>query len=541
MPPPAHDPTPSPADDPADGPVDTPDPGRPSHRRRSRTPSRRRRRAAAAPDGAGAPAPGAPSIPGDTGPVDDPMTDAAASGSAGGSAAPDPGADADPEASEEPQAPLLTLRDGLPGVVDTEAGLAAACAAIAAASGPVAIDAERASGYRYSSRAYLVQVRREGSGTWLIDPIAFDSLTPLDEALGDAEWILHAATQDLPCLREIGLLPTTLFDTELAGRLLGYPRVGLGTLVEEVLGYRMRKEHSASDWSTRPLPQPWLEYAALDVELLVELRHALAAELEAAGKSAWAREEFTHLLDHRAPVRQDPWRRTSGMHRVRGRRGLAAVRELWHTRDEIAQQRDVTPGRIIPDQAIVTAAREMPEESQALLDAKGFHGRGARRYLDRWIGAVNRARELPDEELPARSPRTDGPPVPRVWADRDPVAARRLALAREALAALSEELGLPVENLMTPDVVRRTLWRPPGERQPGPLTTAVASALAERGARPWQVGHVGPLLVTAILEADREAAAGEIPGLDQAVSEKDAGDAGDTGDTGDTGDAGDAG
>ena len=411
------------------------------------------------------------------------------------------------------EVPLLTLRDGLPHVVDTEAALAEACAALAAASGPVAIDAERASGYRYSARAYLVQLRRKGATTFLIDPIAFDSLAPLDEALGDTEWILHAATQDLPCLREVGLHPTSVFDTELAGRLLGYPRVGLATLMEEVLGFRMRKEHSASDWSTRPLPAPWLEYAALDVELLVELRDALAAELEEAGKAGWSREEFSHLLEHRAPLRVDPWRRTSGMHRVRGRRGLAAVRELWQTRDAIAQERDVTPGRIIPDQAVVVAAREMPTDGQALMDAKGFHGRGARRYLRSWLAALQRARELPEEELPARSARSDGPPPPRAWADRDPVAARRLMLAKEALTALADELTLPVENLTSPDVVRRALWAPPDAREAEPLTVALAQVLADHGARPWQVAHVGPLLVAAVLEADREAAAGEIRGL----------------------------
>ena len=99
------------------------------------------------------------------------------------------------------------LRDGLPPITDTEAGLAEACAAIAAGTGPVAIDAERASGYRYSSRAYLIQLRREGSGTWLVDPIAFESLAPLAAALDGTEWILHAATQDLPCLAEVGLQP----------------------------------------------------------------------------------------------------------------------------------------------------------------------------------------------------------------------------------------------------------------------------------------------------------------------------------------------
>jgi ribonuclease D len=228
----------------------------------------------------------------------------------------DPATVAPEEIDEElPELPLLTLRDGLPPVSDTDVSLRRAASAIAEGTGPVAIDAERASGYRYSNRAYLIQVRREGSGSWLIDPIGLSTLAPLQEALEGAEWILHAATQDLPCLAEVGLRPTALFDTELAGRLLGHPRVGLATLVETVLGHRMKKEHSAVDWSTRPLPTPWLEYAALDVELLVELRDALHAELVEAGKLDWALQEFDALRHFVPTPRVDAWRRTSGLHR----------------------------------------------------------------------------------------------------------------------------------------------------------------------------------------------------------------------------------
>ena len=162
-------------------------------------------------------------------------------------------------------------------------------AAFEAGSGPVAVDAERASGYRYGQRAYLVQLRREGAGTALIDPVACPDLSGLGEALSGVEWVLHAATQDLPCLREIGMVPTRLFDTELAGRLAGFPRVGLGAMVEGVLGFVLEKGHSAVDWSTRPLPEPWLRYAALDVELLVDLRDALEKELDRQGKLEWAR------------------------------------------------------------------------------------------------------------------------------------------------------------------------------------------------------------------------------------------------------------
>ena len=413
---------------------------------------------------------------------------------------------------DAPPAPLLELRDGLPEITDTDEGLAEACAALAAATGPVAIDAERASGYRYSNRAYLIQLRREGSGTWLIDPITMTTLAPLQEALTGTEWILHAATQDLPCLREVGLVPTSLFDTELAGRLLGYPRVGLATLVETVLGQRMRKEHSAADWSTRPLPKPWLEYAALDVEVLVELREHMVDELEKAGKSEWARQEFDHLLGFEPTVRVDAWRRTSGVHRLRGRRALGAARALWEARDAIAAERDVTPGRILPDSAIVVAATAMPTDRRALLSTSGFHGRGASRYASAWVDALQRVREMTEDELPTRAPRGDGPPHPRTWAEREPVADRRFKAARESMLNLAEVHHLPVENLLTPDYLRRLMWAPPATREPAALAQAVRDQLASYGARPWQAELVTGALVGAILGAEAEDAPGEAPG-----------------------------
>jgi ribonuclease D len=393
-----------------------------------------------------------------------------------------------------PPAPLLELRDGLPAVVEDDDTLAGRAGDLQAGAGPVAVDAERASGYRYSSRAYLIQLRREGAGTVLVDPIAVTGLDPLVEALEGTEWILHAATQDLPCLREVGLRPTALFDTELAGRLLGYPRVGLATLVEEITGRRMRKEHSAVDWSRRPLPQPWLEYAALDVEVLIELKDALHEQLVAADKWEWARQEFEHLLAFtEAPTRSEPWRRTSGLHKVRGRRALAAVRELWTTRDRIARQRDVTPSRLLPDSALVAAATAMPTSSRALMAVSGFHGRGARPHLEEWARALETARALPEAELPPTSRRQEGPPPPRSWADKDPVAAARLATARQGLRELGEKLSVPVENLVAPDYVRRLMWQPPSPAD-------VPGDLARLGARAWQIELSAPILASAIEE-----------------------------------------
>ncbi|MGC2998326.1 HRDC domain-containing protein [Streptomyces sp. G35A] len=412
-----------------------------------------------------------------------------------GGAPPDDGGSS---ATEAPT-PLLEPREGIPPVIADEAALADAVAAFAAGTGPVAMDAERASGYRYGQRAYLVQLRREGAGTALIDPVACPDLSGLGEALSGVEWVLHAATQDLPCLREIGMVPSRLFDTELAGRLAGFPRVGLGAMVENVLGYVLEKGHSAVDWSTRPLPEPWLRYAALDVELLVDLRDALEKELDRQGKLEWARQEFDAIASAPPPEpRKDPWRRTSGMHKVRRRRQLAVVRELWLARDRIAQRRDVSPGKVLSDAAIVEAALALPANTHALAALNGFGQRVARRQLEQWQAAVDRARALSESQLPQPGQQVTGPPPPRAWADKDPAAAARLSAARAGVSALAERLNMPQENLITPDTVRRVCWEPPGPAD----AESVAAALTAHGARPWQVEQVTPVLVAALASAD---------------------------------------
>ncbi|MHB1595127.1 MAG: ribonuclease D [Streptosporangiaceae bacterium] len=381
--------------------------------------------------------------------------------------------------------PLIEPREGLPPLVTTAAALAEATDRLGSGTGPVAVDAERASGFRYGHRAFLVQLRRADAGTVLIDPVTCPDLSGLDAALASTEMVLHAASQDLPCLADLSFRPRRLFDTELAGRLLGYPRVALGTLVEEILGLKLEKSHSAADWSTRPLPRDWLTYAALDVEVLVELRDALAGQLAEHGKETWAEQEFQAVLDAPpAPPRADPWRRTSGIHHVRNRRNLAIVRELWLERDTIAQRRDISPTRILPDSAIVEAARSSVSSLEELGKLPGFTGRRARRYGPEWLRAIRRARSMPDDQLPQSSaPPSDGPPPAHRWADRDPEAAKRLAAVRTAVAALADAGHLPAENLLAPDAVRRLCWQPPDP----PDEQSIAAELRRYGARPWQV------------------------------------------------------
>jgi ribonuclease D len=407
----------------------------------------------------------------------------------------------EPTEDAPPPVPVLREpRDGVPEPLMDEGRLAELVTAMRSAHGPMPIDAERASGYRYSQRAYLVQLRRAGVGTALIDPIALPDLSALNDAIGDAEWILHAANQDLPCLAEIGLVPASLFDTELAGRLLGDERVALGTMVEKHLGIGLVKGHSAADWSTRPLPYDWLVYAALDVELLVPLRDVLAQALDDAGKTEWARQEFeAERLAPPSPPRVDPWRRTSGVHKLRTRQQVAAVRALWTARDEYATERDIAPGRVLPDAAIIEAARANPTRAHDLAALPVFGGPRQRRRLDRWFGALEAARALPESELPSvTSSGGDGIPAPSRWRDRDPEAAARLAAAREAVNALAEQHVVLAQNLLASDVLRRLCWQPP---QPLDGDT-VRARLAVLGARPWQVELTADPLVAALTPSD---------------------------------------
>lgn len=393
--------------------------------------------------------------------------------------------------------PLLTPADGVPPVLSTAEEFADAADALAAGEGPIAVDTERASGYRYSLRAYLIQIKRRGAGSFLLDPIADpDALAPVIEALRGPEWVLHAADQDLPCLRELGFVCVELFDTELAGRLLGLSKVNLAAMVAQFLGLGLVKGHGAADWSRRPLPDDWLNYAALDVEVLVELRDAMDAALVEAGKDRWAREEFAYILSRPpAPPRTDRWRKTSNIHTVKSARALAAVRELWTAREQLAERRDIAPGRVLPDAAIVNAATTDPKTSAELTRLPVFGGPRQRRQAGIWLNALKRARELPESELPSK--KTDGsglPPVNR-WEQRNPEAAARMQRIRPALKEIAEENNLPVENLLAPDLVRQLAW----DGISGPVTVeAVDAHLAAAGARSWQRSLTAEALAEAL-------------------------------------------
>jgi ribonuclease D len=389
----------------------------------------------------------------------------------------------DSEAAEPEATPLLEPTDGVPALTVTDNEIASAAELLASGHGPFAVDAERASGFRYSNRAYLIQIRRAGAGTVLVDPVggdgdAVEALRPIAGVLGTDTWILHAADQDLPCLAEVGMVPRALYDTELAGRLAGYDRVNLAAMVRRLLGLGLAKGHGAADWSKRPLPTAWLNYAALDVEVLLDLRDAVAQVLAEQGKTRWAEEEFQYLRTaDPAPPRRDRWRRTSGIHKVRDPRALAAVRELWTVRDEIARRRDIAPGRILPDASIVEAALADPKTVADLTALPVFGGPRQRRSAETWLAALARARDDP-EPPSAPEPATGLPPVSR-WHRRKPEAAARLQVVRDGLAELSERVAVPIENLVSPELVRRLCWD-------WSVGIDVEDFLRDGGARSWQ-------------------------------------------------------
>ena len=403
--------------------------------------------------------------------------------------------------------PLLVPSQGTPPVIDTVQLLADAIAQLAGGTGAFAVDAERASGFRYSARAYLIQIKRKGGGLHLIDPLPFGPAHPLlaqlNELLNTDEVILHASTQDLPCLRELGINPTHLFDTELGGRLAGLPRVGLGPLLESLMGVVLAKEHSAADWSTRPLPQEWLIYAALDVELLIELRDAMYEILKSAGKLQWAEQEFASIL--KAPPsapRVDPWRRTSGMHKIKRRDHLAIIREVWITRDAIASEQDIAGGKLLNDSAIIELALAAPttkKELERALRPLGLRARWLENSAE-WINAISRALALPEENWPAMRSNADTLPPIKLWKDRFPEKFAPLSHARALIEGLAIANSIPIENLISPEIVRRICWSPPAQSTTIRNEPAVRSALTGLGAREWQVDLVAPFIADALLE-----------------------------------------
>ncbi|MCZ9308525.1 HRDC domain-containing protein [Corynebacterium uberis] len=391
---------------------------------------------------------------------------------------------------------------GVPDVVDTPSGFRRAARVLARGAGPFAIDTERASGFRFDDRAFLIQIKRRGAGTFLLAPEGYR--TELNAALAPVingqDWVIHAAASDLPSLSWLGLHPGTLFDTELAGRIAGYPRVNLAAMTEAVLGVRLEKGHGAEDWSTTPLPRSWLAYAALDVELLLELAEALAEVLDEQGKLDWASQEFASLVErHRddvPPLRH--WRNTRGVSTVVSTRTLAIVRELWQAREAIAVYQDLSPSVLLPDKMILAIAHAAPRTPREMHGIPGMRER-YRRHSSVWLQAVKKGKRVPADRLPRKAPKVRSLPAVSAWPRRNRTGARVLAAAQQALEEFSRSRGIPVENIIKPAVLRAAIWAATYDKARTIADVAELIAfLDDHDVRAWQrdiaVSLVAPLL-----------------------------------------------
>lgn len=307
-----------------------------------------------------------------------------------------------------------------------------------------AADTEAAGYHRYHDRICLVQLSTRET-TVLIDTLAVTDLSPLAPAFAspDHEVILHDADYDLRLLhRDHGIRVGGLFDTKVAAQLLGEPGIGLGALVEKHLGIRLDKKHQRADWARRPLPPDMLTYAAEDTRYLPELRDRLRAELERVGRLHWAEEEFELREGTQWEVDPD----AEGYLRLKKTRDLsprqmAALRELYDWREDVARGRDVAPFRVVGNDVLTAVARALPSDARELGRVAGVPGSIAERYGRELAGAVRRALELPESELPERKRGPRRPPPDPEFEAR----AERLKRVRDRAA---ETLGLDRGFLM---------------------------------------------------------------------------------------------
>lgn len=392
--------------------------------------------------------------------------------------------------------------DGTPKVLLSPREFHAAADRLAAGTGPFAIDTERASAYRYDDRAFLVQIRREGAGTFLLAPEHHraELRAALAPVLNGQEWVVHAAPSDLPCLAWLGLYPGRLFDTELAARFAGFAHPNLAAMVLELFDVQLEKGYGDSDWSETPIPRSWRNYAALDVELLNELAVTLRDILAEEEKLDWAYEEFEKIVDDHARIKgPEPrsWRDLKGVSSLRSGEQLAVARELWQRRESIARTQDVAPNRVLPHRVLVDIARRVPRSPREINQIKGFPRRRGGATL-RWFDAVETALASPRQQWPKvlRSPR----PVPSksVFSREFPELWQLYTEIRSDFEDLGDELGMSYELILKPSLLRMAVWAACGPEGgvAGEITDAadIPDFLRSQGAREWQIELASPLL-----------------------------------------------
>lgn len=364
-----------------------------------------------------------------------------------------------------------------------------AVAAELAGTSPLAIDVERASGFTYTESACLVQVATsdQAQPVTIFDTLA-DGFDPevFRSAFEDRPWILHSASSDLPSLRALSLHGTSLFDTELAGRLLGLERVNLGAMHEAYLDISLAKAHSSANWSRRPLPDSWLDYAALDVRYLHQIVDLLTTELTEAGRLDWFTAECDYLLHKRAPEPlEDPWRKAKNRALLKKRRDLESLKQLWNARDEIARELDWNPKRVAPDALLVDIVLAQPTSVSTLRAVKGLSKKKIVQYSPQLWAALQQAQDTAGSDLPILRPKSRRYPPHGVWRQHSVDAADLLVQLREVIAGIVDPLGIAPEILIKPDAIRDIAWFSSQDDSIS-LEDTIENAFNLWEVRPWQ-------------------------------------------------------
>ncbi|AZA09134.1 HRDC domain-containing protein [Corynebacterium pseudopelargi] len=380
---------------------------------------------------------------------------------------------------------LSTPRDGLPALCTTPSQLRKAERTLAKGTGAIAVDTERAGGIRYNDRAFLLQLRRAGSGTVLIDPEPHREVVgpALEPALSQTTWVLHDAATDLPSLYALGLYPADIFDTAVAAKLLNITPYRLPELSAALIGYTMHKSHGGEDWSRRPLPKAWRNYAALDVEVLLELAQACQKRLDAAGKSQWAKEEFEFIQHKATPLAPPRWEDSKAANSVSKPQELAVIRALWHHRDALAMAMDVAPHRLLPDKAMVAIATKRPRSVSQLMRLSAFP-RDLRGHAGEWLNVAQAG--IAAQPWPKR-PRRQSTISASAWKKRDPSGFERLLAAETALEQVQADINVEADTLMSRRTLRKVCWAciHQGEE--------LEQALDQTLLRPWQREQAQPV------------------------------------------------
>ena len=356
--------------------------------------------------------------------------------------------------------------EGTPQLMAGAAAIRQAADQLAQGTGWCAVDTERASGFRYHNRVCLLQIRRAGAGTMLIDVESDPQATTdfIGRVLADTGWVVHAASTDLPYLEQLRLRPPQLFDTELAGRFLGFHRVNLAAMVEHYLGVRLRKNHGGEDWSRRPIPSEWLDYAALDVEYLLPLADAMRSELtQQHPKDEWVAEECDYLTRVYRGYSPTPksWEDLKGVHGLRTSKQLQVARWLWRVREKLARASDTAVSRLLPDKALVALATELPTTVPKVMRTPGYPPR-LRRKARYWANQVDKALRTAQDRWPEPFPiptYRDTPPSRYTWSRYYPESFPKLTMVREELARVAAQVEIPVENMIQASDTNEIVWR----------------------------------------------------------------------------------